>query len=150
MRALSELRDPVAVAFAAATALAAIWLGHDLVAIATAMLAVLLARVGVGVALRRQDRAGAAPLNVGMRSANWYAPLTRREADVAELIRDMTNKEIGERLVLSERTIDSHIRNIMNRLDLHHRAQIAAWVAERSTVKPDSAATPAPPRDRRF
>jgi len=48
------------------------------------------------------------------------------------LIRDMTNKEIAERLVLSERTIDNHVANIMNKLNVHHRAQIAAWVAERN------------------
>ena len=59
MRALVELRDPVAVAFAAATALAALWLGHDLVAITAATVAVLVARIGAGVALhvalRRPD-----------------------------------------------------------------------------------------------
>jgi DNA-binding NarL/FixJ family response regulator len=70
-----------------------------------------------------------------MREGNWFAPLTRREADVAVLIRDMTNKEIAERLVLSERTIDNHVQNIMNKLNLHHRAQIASWVTERNTTK---------------
>ena len=57
------------------------------------------------------------------------------EADVAVLIRDSTNKEIAERLVLSERTIDNHVQNIMNKLNLHHRAQIASWVTERNTPK---------------
>jgi DNA-binding NarL/FixJ family response regulator len=69
---------------------------------------------------------------VALREGNWFAPLTRREADVAVLIRDSTNKEIAERLVLSERTIDNHVANIMNKLNVHHRAQIAAWVAERN------------------
>ena len=130
MRALVELRDPVAVAFAAATALAALWLGHDLVAIAAATVGVLVARIGAGVALRRP--APWAVTEVALRGGNWFAPLTRREADVAVLIRDSTNKEIAERLVLSERTIDNHVANIMNKLNVHHRAQIAAWVAERN------------------
>jgi DNA-binding NarL/FixJ family response regulator len=131
MRVLTELRDPVAIAFAAATALAALWLGHDLLAITGATLAVLVARAGVGLALRR-PRPGPSAQEVGLREGNWFAPLTRREADVAVLIRDSTNKEIAERLVLSERTIDNHVQNIMNKLNLHHRAQIASWVTERN------------------
>jgi len=134
MRALTELRDPIAVAFAAATALAALWLGHDLVGITAGILVVLAVRVGAGLVFRRP-----APVRpsetAAASSGNWFEPLTRREADVAVLIRDMTNKEIAERLFLSERTIDNHVRNIMNRLDLHHRAQIAAWVTERNTAR---------------
>ena len=135
MRALAELRDPVAVAFAAATVLAAIWLGHDLLAIAAATFAVLAARVGAGVVLRRPKPASPFATDVALREGNWFAPLTRREADVAVLIRDSTNKEIAERLVLSERTIDNHVQNIMNKLNLHHRAQIASWVTERNSAK---------------
>jgi len=134
MRALAELRDPVAVAFAAAAALAALWLGHDLIVISAATLAVLIARVGAGLGLRRLMRPPPAE-EVTFRGDQWFAPLTRREADVAVLIRDSTNKEIAERLVLSERTIDNHVQNIMNKLNLHHRAQIASWVTERNTPK---------------
>jgi DNA-binding NarL/FixJ family response regulator len=132
MRALAELRDPVAVAIAAAVALAALWLGHDLIAISVGTLAVLASRVGAGVGLRRLIRPAPPTQHVAVRDGDWFAPLTRREADVAVLIRDSTNKEIAERLVLSERTIDNHVANIMNKLNLHHRAQIAAWVAERN------------------
>jgi DNA-binding NarL/FixJ family response regulator len=132
MRALAELRDPVAVALAAATALASLWLGHDLLAVTAATLAVLVARVGAGLALRRSAPPPPSRPETAPRAANWFAPLTRREADVAVLIRDSTNKEIADRLVLSERTIDNHVANIMNKLNLHHRAQIAAWVTERN------------------
>jgi predicted ATPase/DNA-binding CsgD family transcriptional regulator len=52
-----------------------------------------------------------------------------RQADVARLIADgLTNKEIGARLFISERTVDSHVRTIMNKLGCHSRAQIAAWM----------------------
>jgi len=132
MRALAELRDPVAVAFAAAAALAALWLGHDLIAITAAVIAVLIVRVGAGLGLRRLMRPAPPAQDVMLRESQWFAPLTRREADVAVLIRDSTNKEIAERLVLSERTIDNHVQNIMNKLNLHHRAQIASWVTERN------------------
>jgi DNA-binding CsgD family transcriptional regulator len=135
MRALVELRDPVGVALAATTALAALALGHSLPVIVGVIAVVLVVRVGVGVALRDRTRRLAAPLAEFKAEGQWFAPLTRREADVAVLIRDSTNKEIAERLVLSERTIDNHVQNIMNKLNLHHRAQIAAWVTERNSTK---------------
>jgi len=135
MRALAELRDPVAVAIAAAAALVAIWLGHDVIAITVATLAVLITRLGAGLVLRRVMPPALPAQEPAFREGLWFAPLTRREADVAVLIRDSTNKEIAERLVLSERTIDNHVQNIMNKLNLHHRAQIASWVTERNTAK---------------
>jgi predicted ATPase/class 3 adenylate cyclase/DNA-binding CsgD family transcriptional regulator len=59
-------------------------------------------------------------------------PLTRREREVAVLIaRGLTNRRIADELVLSERTVDAHVSNILRKLDMMHRAQIAAWVAER-------------------
>lgn len=56
--------------------------------------------------------------------------LGRREADVARLIVEgLSNKEIGARLFISERTVDSHVRNILNKLGFNSRAQIASWVS---------------------
>jgi DNA-binding CsgD family transcriptional regulator len=56
--------------------------------------------------------------------------LGARQADVARLVAEgLTNKEIGARLFISERTVDSHIRTIMNKLGFQSRAQIAAWMA---------------------
>ena len=57
-------------------------------------------------------------------------PLATREADVARLVAGgLTNKQIGARLFISERTVDSHVRSILNKLGVGSRAQIAAWVA---------------------
>ena len=57
-------------------------------------------------------------------------PLGPREADVARLVADgLTNKQIGARLFISERTVDSHVRSILNKLGFSSRAQIAAWLA---------------------
>jgi DNA-binding CsgD family transcriptional regulator len=57
-------------------------------------------------------------------------PLGRRETDVARLVADgLTNKQIGTRLFISERTVDSHVRSILNKLGFSSRAQIAAWMA---------------------
>jgi predicted ATPase/DNA-binding CsgD family transcriptional regulator len=56
-------------------------------------------------------------------------PLGPREADVARLVADgLTNKQIGTRLFISERTVDSHVRSILNKLGFSSRAQIAAWM----------------------
>ena len=57
-------------------------------------------------------------------------PLGPREADVARLVAEgLTNKQIGARLFISERTVDSHVRSILNKLGFSSRAQIAAWLA---------------------
>ena len=57
-------------------------------------------------------------------------PLAKREADVARLVAEgLTNKQIGTRLFISERTVDSHVRSILNKLGVNSRAQIAAWMA---------------------
>jgi len=56
--------------------------------------------------------------------------LGKREADVARLVADgLSNKQIGARLFISERTVDSHLRSILNKLGFNSRAQIAGWVA---------------------
>jgi non-specific serine/threonine protein kinase len=58
-------------------------------------------------------------------------PLSPREQEVAALVaRGLTNRQIGERLTLSERTVDTHVRNIMGKLAVNSRAQIAAWAVE--------------------
>ena len=57
-------------------------------------------------------------------------PLGKRETEVARLVADgLTNKQIGTRLFISERTVDSHVRSILNKLGFSSRAQIAAWTA---------------------
>ena len=56
--------------------------------------------------------------------------LTRREREVAALVTEgLTNREIGDRLVISERTVESHVERIMDKLSRHSRAEIAAWMS---------------------
>lgn len=54
-------------------------------------------------------------------------PLTLREYDVARLVTDgLTNRQIAARLVLSERTVENHVSNILRKLGLSTRTAIAA------------------------
>jgi len=59
--------------------------------------------------------------------------LAKREAEVARLVAEgLSNKEIGARLFISEHTVDSHVRSILNKLGVNSRAQVAAWMASPS------------------
>jgi DNA-binding NarL/FixJ family response regulator len=62
--------------------------------------------------------------------------MTRRERQVIELISDgMTNKEIAQKLHLSPYTVKSHVHNILEKLALHTRVQIARYAHTTETVK---------------
>lgn len=55
--------------------------------------------------------------------------LTERELEIARLISEgFSNKEIGNKLFLSEGTIKNNITSILNKLDLRDRTQIAIFV----------------------
>jgi ATP/maltotriose-dependent transcriptional regulator MalT len=61
-------------------------------------------------------------LNAQRRAAD---PLTAREREVAGLVvTALSNRQIADRLVLSERTIESHVRNILTKLGLTNRTEL--------------------------
>src|SRR5689334_14377244 len=60
-------------------------------------------------------------------------PLSRREREVAALVAEgLTDKEIARRLVSSERTAESHVQQIRNKLGFDNRAQVASWFTRQS------------------
>jgi DNA-binding CsgD family transcriptional regulator len=68
------------------------------------------------------------PLSPRRAAAAQYGGLTLRERSVVVLIaRGMSNREIADQLVVSERTVESHVANILSKLGFASRTQAAAW-----------------------
>ena len=64
--------------------------------------------------------------------------LTKRERQVADLVsKGLTNKAIANELVISQRTAQGHVENILTKLGFTSRAQIAAWVVEHAQDEHD-------------
>jgi non-specific serine/threonine protein kinase len=64
-------------------------------------------------------------------------PLTAREQEVARLVaRGASNRRIAETLVIGERTAEAHVSNILTKLGLETRVQLAAWAVARGLAEP--------------
>ena len=80
--------------------------------------------------LARVASTGDQPASSRREMVDRMSSLTPRECEVAALIaRGLTNPEIAAELVIAPRTADTHVRNILGKLDLANRAQIAAWAS---------------------
>jgi DNA-binding NarL/FixJ family response regulator len=61
--------------------------------------------------------------------------LTPREREILALVgRGMSNPEIADRLVIAENTVKVHLRNILDKLQVHSRAQAAALAAQAGLI----------------
>ena len=66
-------------------------------------------------------------------AASHAAALTDREQEILTLIAEgLTNRQIAERLGISERSAESHLERIRLRLGFSSRSQVAAWYVARS------------------
>jgi hypothetical protein len=100
----------------------------------------------VRLALRR------AGVRVGQGGARAPGSQERARArDCRPRRRGLTNREIGARLFLSEKTIETHLTRVFQKLRLRSRAQVAAEVAgSRRCVRPDPMRSPGRRRRRRW
>jgi non-specific serine/threonine protein kinase len=65
--------------------------------------------------------------------------LTSREDEVAGLLaHGLSNKAIAQSLVIAQRTAETHVANVLVKLGLTSRSQVAAWVAEQRGIDPSA------------
>ena len=89
----------------------------------------MLGRVEDAITLARTGDETTTPQRTA--GARRASTLTAREWEVAErLTRGLSNRQIAQELVITERTVASHVEHILNKLGLASRHQVGAWVAE--------------------
>jgi DNA-binding NarL/FixJ family response regulator len=82
----------------------------------------------------RRLRARVEPRGPSTQADTGLASLSRREVEIAELVTARkTNKEVAAELFLSEKTIESHLRNIFVKLGVSSRVEVARAVERTST-----------------
>lgn len=78
---------------------------------------------------------GEAPASNAMASGE-DARLTPREWEIADLLaRGASNREIASKLVISPRTVEGHVVNILGKLGFSSRVQVAVWMAEHGAAR---------------
>ena len=77
-----------------------------------------------------------------MTQATAGAPLTEREREIAALIPSgLTSQQIGRRLFISGRTVDSHLASIYVKTGTRSRVQLTNWLIERGGIPAADART---------
>jgi DNA-binding NarL/FixJ family response regulator len=62
-------------------------------------------------------------------------PLTEREREVVALVaRGLSNAEVATQLVISIRTVECHVANVLSKLGMSSRAQVVAWAVKEERV----------------
>jgi DNA-binding NarL/FixJ family response regulator len=81
-----------------------------------------------GLVLGEFRRLATAPADAGPDTPR----LTERETEILRLVATgLSYRQIAERLVLSHRTVQNHVQNTLNKLQLHNRVELARYVIER-------------------
>jgi DNA-binding NarL/FixJ family response regulator len=70
------------------------------------------------------------------RSGPEVPALTERETDVLrQVAKGLTARQIGERLGVSHRTVETHVQSTLRKLQLHNRVQLARYAIEKGIVE---------------
>ena len=100
-------------------------------------------RADQGEAETHGDAAGALFAGLGLSppaSAQTLTPLpaglTNREAEVLRLVAGgASNREVGDKLGISDATVRRHLANIVRKLDVSSRTAASAWAHERGLLR---------------
>jgi DNA-binding NarL/FixJ family response regulator len=89
------------------------------------------------------DRLGMRPLHRQARDLataltdHRLGGLTRREQEIAALVaQGLSNRQIAAASHISERTVESHVQHVLDKLGFTNRTQIATWVAGKFSTGP--------------
>ena len=89
-----------------------------------------------GVAFAVEDRLPVPAVAAAVRPKSEIR-LTKRELEIARLIaHEMTSRDIATKLFISERTVEAHVTNMLNKLGLNSRIELARWLASLGGVEP--------------
>jgi len=70
----------------------------------------------------------------GIRPGHHQLMLTAREREVALLVsRGLTNREVADQLVVTQRTVETHLERIFAKLDIHSRTQLTYWISRQQS-----------------
>ena len=78
----------------------------------------------------RKDRRGDRRRDSGPDSEPRWADHGGSSEIAGLLAEGLSNKEIAGRLVISQRTVETHVDHVLSKLGITSRAQVAGWVAE--------------------
>jgi DNA-binding CsgD family transcriptional regulator len=93
--------------------------------------------VGDAVAFATEDRLPAPVTTAAKTTPAFETRLTKRELEIARLIaQEMTSREIAAKLFISERTVEAHVTNMLNKLGLNSRIELARWLVSVGGVEP--------------
>jgi DNA-binding NarL/FixJ family response regulator len=82
-----------------------------------------------GLVLGEYRRLSVEPVVAG--SGPAVPRLTERETEVLRLVaKGLSYKDIAERLVISHRTVQNHVQNTLNKLQLHNRVELVRYAIE--------------------
>jgi len=84
----------------------------------------------IGVALD-EGPAPSSPVDANRTNRRPTSALTPRERQIAELVHEgLSNKDIADTLVISPRTVETHVEHVLVKLGFTSRTQVAAWIGE--------------------
>lgn len=82
--------------------------------------------------LIHKSRSESSPQQGELISISSDVTLTRTETKVVQLVaQGLANREIAENLEVSQRTIESHVSNMLNKTRLHNRTELARWAIQK-------------------